>query len=163
MVEFTIGLLIERIIQIFWFIIANKLTFIPLIGSWVIRTLYLIINPDEERGHTYVIATGLALLFTGYSISPFAKDYPLAISIEFILSLGLAGYGILLIVLGLFKLMPEFLIDFFGDPGHVIIPAVLAIIYVTSDIPVDIAAIAAVAVPVVLAMILTIIFRRKSA
>lgn len=132
-----IELIINRISEILSAIVANPIVYLPLIGAWLITAIYFIINRDEKHGHTYVMSTGIAHIFTAYIISPFARpELSWSFSdLRIIVVVILFSYGILLVILGISKAFPDFLAEFFGDPGHALVPALMAVLYVEEKIP----------------------------
>jgi len=134
-----IGTLIERTVEIWAAILGNPLVYMPLIGNWMITALYFIVNDEERRGHTYVMSSGIAHLFTAYVISPFAKaDMSWSFSdVRTLVVTILFAYGLLLVVTGILQKLPEYMTDFFGDPGHALVPGMMAILLVEESIPFD--------------------------
>ena len=115
-------ILFERMAEIFLAIIGNPLVYLPLIGAWIITSIYFIINKDEALGHTYVMSTGIAHIFTAYVVSPFAKsDVPWSLGdLRTIVVLILFLYGVFLVVLGILKAFPDALAEFFGNESHLV-------------------------------------------
>lgn len=131
-------------------IARNPLIYLPLLGTWFITSIYFIINHDEKHGHTYVMSTGIAHVFTAYMISPLAiPNISWNISdLRIVVVIILFAYGAILTVLGVMKTFPDFLAEFFGDPGHALVPSLLSILYIQDKIPIDLASFLVVAVPV---------------
>lgn len=134
-----ITIITERIVQIINAISSNPFVYLPLIGSWLITSLFFIINHDEKHGHTYVMSTGIALIFTSYIVSPFAKQELAWSSQDFrtIVMLALFGYGLFLVLLGIMRAFPDFLAEFFGDPGHALAPAMMGVLFIEDKVPLE--------------------------
>jgi hypothetical protein len=109
-----------------------------------------VVNHDEKHGHSYVMSTGIAHIFTAFMISPFAKpDMDWSFSeLRTLVVIILFIYGLLLVVLGIIKLFPDFLAEFFGDPGHALVPSMMAVLYVEDAVPFDWTTFFIIAVPV---------------
>lgn len=144
------SLVIERIERIAHIVVAHPLVYMPMIGAWLITELYFIINREEAHGHTYVMSTGIALIFTAYMISPFAiKDVAWAfLQMRTLVVMSLFLYGLFLVVFGIRKKFPGFLAEFFGDPGHALVPGMMGVLYVEENIPFDWMTFAIITVPV---------------
>ena len=132
-----ISLILGRASDILSAIVSNPIVYLPLIGSWLIIAAYFIINKGEKHGHTYVMSTGIAHIFTAFIISPLAKtEMPWSFSdLRTIVVTILFSYGLILVILGIMKAFPDFLAEFFGDPGHALVPALMGILYVEENIP----------------------------
>ena len=159
--KMEISIILQRITEILSAIASNPFVYLPLIGAWIITSLYFIINHDEKHGHTYVMSTGIAHVFTAYIISPFAKqDLEWAVSdLRTIVVLILFAYGLLLIILGVMKAFPDFLAEFFGDPGHALAPGLMSVLYVEDKIPFGWLTFFIILVPVLIVSIIKIIRR----
>jgi hypothetical protein len=72
-------------------------------------------------------------------------------------------YGVFLIILGISKAFPDLLAEFFGDPGHALVPSLMAVLYVQENIPFDWLTFFIIAVPVLILSAIKISrkFRRK--
>ena len=156
-----IAIILERAYQILSAIMSNPLVYLPLIGAWLLTALYFIVNKDEKHGHTYVMSTGIALMFTAYIISPFAiPDIEWSFSdLRIIVIMALFCYGVILAVLGIARTFPDFLAEFFGDPGHALIPSIMAVLYIEKGIPFDWLTFSIIAVPVFIVSIIKV-YRR---
>ncbi len=158
-----ISIIIERAVQIGFAIIDNPLIYIPLIGSWIITASYFIINHDERHGHTYVMSTGIAHIFTAYMVSPLAMP-GMTWNIsnpKIIAMIVLLAYGIFLTICGVMKTFPDVLAEFFGDPGHALIPSMMVLLYLFNNISFDWSTFIVIAVPVLVVSALKI-YRRYS-
>ena len=147
-----INTLVGRISEILSAVISNPLVYLPLIGAWVITSLYFIINRDEKHGHTYVMSTGIAHIFTAYIISPFAIpniEWSLS-DLRTIVVLVLFFYGLILTVMGISRAFPDILAEFFGDPSHALVPALMAVLYIEEGIPFDWLTFCIILVPVLI-------------
>jgi hypothetical protein len=144
------SLIIERIERIAHIVVANPLVYMPMIGTWLITEFYFIVNREESHGHTCVMSTGIALIFTSYMISPFAiKDIEWAfMQMRTLLVVTLFLYGVFLIIIGIRKKFPGFLAEFFGDPGHSLVPGMMGVLYVDENVPFDRMTFAIIVVPV---------------
>ena len=142
----------HRMIRIASAVIHDPLVYFPLIGAWFITELYFIINADDKHGHTYVMSTGIALIFTAFMISPFAiKDISWSYSqLRTGVVVALFLYGFFLILFGIMRLFPHFLAEFFGAPGHALVPSMMAILYIQKNIPFDRITFAIVVAPVLM-------------
>lgn len=131
-------------------VIGNPLVYLPLIGTWFITESYFIINCDEPHGHTYVMSTGIALIFTAFMISPFAvRDLSWSLmELRTFVVMVLFFYGVLLVLFGIMKLFPRFLAEFFGAPGHALIPGMMAILYLEHGMAFDRVTFATIVAPV---------------
>lgn len=120
-------------------VIGNPLIYMPLIGAWFITEIYFIINCDEAHGHTYVMSTGIVLIFTSYMISPFAIKHISwsLLELRTLVVMALFFYGVFLIIFGIKKLFPGVLAEFFGDPGHALVPSMMGILYIEHGIAFD--------------------------
>jgi len=134
-----LSLILDRAIQIMAAMISNPLVYLPLIGAWLITESYFIINCDEPHGHTYVMSTGIALIFTAFMISPFAvRDISWSLmELRTFVVMALLFYGVLLVFFGILKLFPRFLAEFFGAPGHALVPSMMAILYLEHGMAFD--------------------------
>ncbi|MCK5676171.1 MAG: hypothetical protein KAH99_04055 [Verrucomicrobia bacterium] len=143
-------MILDRAIQIMGAVIDNPLVYLPLIGAWFITESYFIINCDEPHGHTYVMSTGLALIFTAFMISPFAvRDISWSLmELRTFVVMVLFFYGVFLVFFGIMKLFPGFLAEFFGAPGHALIPGMMAILYIEHGMAFDRVTFVAIVAPV---------------
>lgn len=133
-------------------VIGNPLVYMPLIGAWFITEIYFIINCDEAHGHTYVMSTGIVLIFTSYMISPFAIKHLSwsLLELRTFVVMALFLYGGFLIIFGIMKLFPDFLAEFFGDPGHALVPSMMGILYIEHNIAFDRVTFAIIVTPVLI-------------
>jgi hypothetical protein len=131
-------------------VIRDPLVYLPLIAAWFITELYFIIHSDEAHGHTYVMSTGIALIFTAFMISPFAiKNISWSFSqLRTFVVVSLFLYGFFLVLFGILNLFPSFLAEFFGAPGHALIPCMMAILYIQHNIAFDRVTFIVIATPV---------------
>jgi hypothetical protein len=145
-------MLLDRVLMVLSAVVSKPLVYLPLIGVWIVTGIYFIMNHDEKHGHSYVMSTGLAQVFTAFMISPFAKpELEWSFSdIRTVVVLMLFVYGLLLTVLGIIKAFPDFLAEFFGDPGHALVPSMMAVMYVEDKVPFDRVTFGIIAVPVVI-------------
>ncbi|MEN8254275.1 MAG: hypothetical protein ABFR33_02290 [Verrucomicrobiota bacterium] len=156
-------MILDRAIQIMVAVIGNPLVYLPLIGAWFITESYFIINCDEPHGHTYVMSTGIALIFTAFMISPFAvRDISWSLmELRTFVVMVLFFYGVLLVFFGIMKLFPGFLAEFFGAPGHALVPSMMAILYLEHGMAFDRVTFVIIVAPV-LALSALKTFRRLS-
>ncbi|MCF7849172.1 MAG: hypothetical protein K9M45_09995 [Kiritimatiellales bacterium] len=158
-----LSLILHRMAQIMVAIIGNPLVYLPLIGAWFITELYFIINCDEAHGHTYVMSTGIVLIFTACMISPLAVKniswYPVELRTFVVVAMFL--YGLFLVFFGILKLFPDFLAEFFGDPGHALVPSMMGILYIEHNIAFDRLTFAIIVTPVLILSVIKI-FKRLS-
>jgi hypothetical protein len=133
------SLVIHRIVDIAFAVCGHPLVYLPMIGAWLITEMYFIINCDEAHGHTYVMSTGIALIFTAFMISPLSAQSVSwsLLQLRTLVVLALFFYGLFLVVFGIKKAFPGLLAEFFGDPGHSLVPGMMAILYIEEDIPFD--------------------------
>ena len=157
------SLIIERIDVIARSVFCQPLVYMPMIGAWLIAALYFIIHRDEAHGHTCVMSTGIALIFTSYMISPFAiKDVHWELlQMRTLVVASLFFYGLFLVVVGIRKIFPGFLAEFFGDPGHSLVPGMMGVLYIEQNIPFDRATFYVIVAPV-LCLSLVKTFRRTT-
>ncbi|VGO22584.1 hypothetical protein [Pontiella sulfatireligans] len=151
----------HRVAAIMDAVIGNPLVYMPLIGAWFITETYFIVNSDEAHGHTYVMSTGIALIFTAYMISPFAVKH-LAwslLELRTFVVMVLFLYGVFLVLFGILKQFPDLLAEFFGDPGHALVPSMMGILYIEHNIAFDWVTFAVIATPVIILSVIKI-FRR---
>jgi len=141
--------LLERGVEIFAAIIGNPLVYLPLIGSWFVTAMYFILNAKEDRGYTYTMSSGIAHVFTAYVVSPFAHaDIGWSFSdIRTIIVMALFVYGLFLIIIGIIHGVPKWMAEFFGDPGHALIPGIMAVLLVENQIPFDLFTFILVSIP----------------
>ena len=158
-----LSLIIDRTIRIMAAAIGNPLVYLPLLGAWFITELYFIINCDEPHGHTYVMSTGIALIFTSFMISPFAiRDISWSLmELRTFVVMVLFFYGVFLVLCGIMKLFPHFLAEFFGAPGHALVPSMMAILYIEDGMAFDWLTFVIIAAPVLVLSTLKT-FRRLS-
>jgi len=158
-----LSLIFDRMIQIMAAVIGNPLVYLPLIGAWFITESYFIINCDEPHGHTYVMSTGIALIFTAFMTSPFAvRDISWSLmELRTFVVMVLFFYGVLLVLFGIMKLFPRFLAEFFGAPGHALVPGLMAILYIEHGMAFDRVTFTVIVAPV-LALSTLKTFRRLS-
>jgi hypothetical protein len=132
-------MIVERIFEILSAIGSKPLIYMPLIGAWLITGIYFIINKDEKHGHSYVMSTGIAHIFTAYMISPFAiPELEWSFNdLRVIVIMALFAYGLILTILGIAKACPDFLAELLGDPGHALVPSIMAVLYVDGKVPFD--------------------------
>ncbi|MEN7973918.1 MAG: hypothetical protein ABFR47_08815 [Verrucomicrobiota bacterium] len=156
-------MIIDRTIQIADAVIGNPLLYLPLLGAWFITELYFITNCDEPHGHTYVMSTGIALIVTAFMISPFAiRDVSWSLmKLRTFVVMVFFIYGVLLVLFGIMKMFPWFLAEFFGAPGHALVPSMMAILYLEHSMPFDRVTFVVIVVPV-LGLSTLKIFRRLS-
>ncbi|MCF7817428.1 MAG: hypothetical protein K9M54_06065 [Kiritimatiellales bacterium] len=153
------SVVIHRIGQIMEAVIGNPLVYLPLIGAWFITEMYFIIHCDEVHGHTSVVSTGIALIFTAFMISPCAiKNIAWSLfELRTLVVVALLFYGLFLVFYGFVKLFPGFLAEFFGAPGHALVPSMMGILYIEHNIAFDRLTFAIIVTPVlVLGVIKTI-------
>lgn len=155
------ALIYHRLIDIAKIVHDHPLVYLPLIGAWLITELYFIVNADEAHGHTYVMSTGITLVFTAYILSPFAVSEEGAYfgRLHVLLVSALSAYGFFLILFGIRKKFHPWIAEFFGDPGHALVPAMMGILYIEHNIPLDRITLLIVASPVI-ALALTKTWRR---
>lgn len=141
----------HRIIDIAEIVYDHPLIYLPLIGAWLITELYFIINSDDAHGHTYVMSTGITLIFTSYMISPFALDpdgtYFGRKHLALVLVIFL--YGLFLVACGIRRKFHPFLAEFFGAPGHSLVPGMMGILYIEHNVPFDKVTLLIIASPVI--------------
>lgn len=144
------SLILHRVAQIGGAVVGNPLVYLPLIGAWFITELYFIINCDEAHGHTYVMSTGIALIFTAFMISPFAiRNIAWSLfELRTFVVMAMFLYGLFLVLFGIMKLFPGFLAEFFGDPGHALVPSMMGILYIEHNIAFDRLTFAIIVTPV---------------
>ena len=147
-----IEVLFERALEILKIILADPIIYFPLVGAWMITSIYFLVHPSENHGETYVMSTGITLLFTSYVISPLANpnlfwttDDPRTMIV-----LGIFLYGTLLITLGILKKTPQFLENILGDSGHSLVPTLMAILFIEKQIPLDKITLLVLAIPVII-------------
>jgi hypothetical protein len=147
-----LSLIYHRIIDIAKIVIDQPLVYLPLIGAWLITELYFIIHSDEAHGHTNVMSTGITLVFTAYMLSPFAQDAAdgsyfglrnLALDLMIFL------YGLFLINAGIRRSFRPWIAEFFGAPGHSLVPGLMGILYIENRIPFDEVTLFVIASPVI--------------
>jgi len=145
-----ISIILERVLLIGSAILQEPLIYFPLIGSWILTSIYYLINSDEGYGHSSAFSNGIAHIFTAYMISPLIKSDILweFTDLKILITLGLFAYGVLIITLSITQIIPEFLAGFIGDPGHALVPSLMAILYVDQNIPFDLLTFAIIAIPV---------------
>lgn len=155
--------IIHRIACITEVVTDHPLVYFPLIGAWLITELYFIVNAEESHGHTYVMSTGITLIFTAYIISPFAiKTITWHLSeLRTLLVLSLFCYGLFLALFGILNKFPPLLAEIFGDPGHSLVPGMMGILYIESNIPFDRITLIIIASPIILLSIIKTIRRIK--
>jgi hypothetical protein len=156
-----VAAVLERLMIIAGAVFSKPLVYLPLIGVWLVTGIYFIVNHDEKHGHSYVMSTGLAHVFTAFMISPFAKsDLAWSFSdIRTVVVLILFAYGIFLTVLGIIKAFPDLLAEFFGDPGHALVPSMMAVLYVEDTVPFDWTTFMILVVPVVIVSAVKVVRR----
>ncbi|MDF7800956.1 hypothetical protein P4C99_15880 [Pontiellaceae bacterium B1224] len=147
-----LSLVYHRIIDIAKIVVDEPLVYLPLIGAWLITELYFIIHSDEAHGHTNVMSTGITLVFTAYMLSPFAQDvdegtYFGLRNLALVLMLFL--YGLFLINAGIRRSFRPWIAEFFGAPGHSLVPGLMGILYIEHRIPFDETTLIIIASPVV--------------
>jgi hypothetical protein len=150
LLAFDVSLMLPRLQQIINIIIAFPGAYLPIVGAWVVTAIYFIIHPGEHPGYTYAMSTGIALAFTAISVifkavATYSVDYG---TTGFYLMVGLIIYGVILIILGITHIIPELVADFLGDPGHVVIPKLIALFYVDGRVPIDLTTIVVLVIPV---------------
>ncbi|MDF7808327.1 hypothetical protein P4E94_12810 [Pontiellaceae bacterium B12219] len=147
-----VSLIYHRIIDIAKIVIDEPLVYLPLIGAWLITELYFIIHSDEAHGHTNVMSTGITLVFTAYMLSPFAQDagegsYFGLRNMALVLVLFL--YGLFLVFAGIRRSFRPWVAEFFGVPGHSLVPGLMGILYIEHRIPFDEVSFFIIASPVI--------------
>lgn len=159
--QMDLSYIIQRIARIAEVVVDHPLIYFPMIGAWIITELYFIINSDEAHGHTYVMSTGITLIFTSYIISPFAIKTITwhLLELRTLLVSAMFFYGFFLVVFGIRKKFHSAIAEFFGDPGHSLIPCMMGILYIEHNIPFDRLTLYIVAAPVLFLSIVKI-FRR---
>lgn len=153
---FDVSLLLPRLQDIIAIIWNYPGAYLPILGAWIVTAIYFVIHPSEHPGHTYAMSTGIALAFTAISVifkgvATYSAEWG---TIGFYLMIGLIAYGALLVVLAMAHSLPEVLADVLGDPGHVLIPTLLALFYIDGSVPIDLVTLAVVAIPVVILILL---------
>lgn len=148
----NLGIVFHRALQIAAAMVHEPLVYLPLVGAWFITELYFIVNCDEAHGHTYVMSTGIALIFTAFMISPLAIDniswtYSKLRTLVVVL---LFLYGCFLVLFGILRLFPHLLAEFFGAPGHALVPSMMVVLYIQHDIAFDWTTFIIIASPVLL-------------
>lgn len=143
--------LIPRLLQIFSIIVKYPGAYLPIIGAWIVTAIYFIAHPSEKPGFTYAMSTGIAMAFTAVSVifrgvATYSVTIP---SAGFFVMLAMIIYGVVLIVLSIFHLLPEILADIFGDPGHVFVPTMLALFFIDGGVPIDLTTLTVIAVPTI--------------
>jgi hypothetical protein len=147
-----LSLIYHRIIDISKIVIGEPLVYLPLIGAWLITELYFIIHSDEVHGHTYVMSTGITLIFTSYMLSPFAQEasdgsYFGLRNLALVLLLFM--YGLFLVISGIRRKFRPWIAEFFGAPGHSLVPGLMGILYIEHRIPLDEVTLVVIASPVI--------------
>lgn len=153
---FDFTLMLPRAQAILAVIIAFPGAYLPILGSWVVTAIYFVMHPGEHPGYTYAMSTGIALAFTAVSVifrgvATYSVTWG---TTGFYLMVGLIVYGIVLILLGITHLIPEIIADFLGDPGHCLIPTLLALFYVDGKVPIDLTTFLVLFIPVIVLIIL---------
>lgn len=156
LLAFNAALMLPRLQQILNVIIAFPGAYIPILGAWIVTAIYFIIHPGEHPGYTYAMSTGISLAFTGISVifkgvATYSVTYG---TTAFYLIVGLIVYGVILIVLGITHIVPEIIADFFGDPGHVVIPTLLVLFFIDGRVPIDLTTIVVLLIPVLVLVLL---------
>ena len=151
----------ERLPQV-WHTLANDpLLYIPLIAWWALFEFFFLFHASEDYHHKDVLDNGMSSIYAGMYISPIIQGGGLAEFAKFspnsVLSLILMSYGAFLILGAFTKMIPEFLIPFFGGASIDLVVNVLAIFIVDAGLAFDLATIAIVIVPVAAFKILGLI------
>ncbi len=109
------------------------------------------------------MSTGIVLIFTVFMISPFAtRDISWSLmELRTFVVMALLFYGVLLVFFGILKLFPRFLAEFFGAPGHALVPSMMAILYIEHRMAFDQLTFTIIVTPVLVLSALKI-FRRLS-
>ena len=95
--------------------------------------------------------TGITLIFTSYMISPLALESegtPFGLRNLALVS-ALFLYGLFLVIAGIRRKFHPWLAEFFGDPGHSLVPGMMGILYIEHNIPFDKVSLLIIASPVV--------------
>jgi hypothetical protein len=134
-----LSLIYHRGLAILETITSNPLVYFPMIGAWLITEIYYILYCDEKHGQSAVMSTGIALMFTALVLAPASPRLLLSTlpQLRTLVILLLFFYGLFLVIFGLGQHLPGSLAEFFGAPGHSLVPGMMAILYIEQGIPFD--------------------------
>ena len=148
----TLSFLPERVVDIVGVLTKDPLLYIPMLGWWLIFELYYLKHRHDEIRDVDVLDNGLSAIYTGIYISPIVQGLAAtaftAPTNKTMLSFIFMGYGLFLVIVAFTKLLPRFLVTLFGWAAVDLIVSILAIFYVDNVVPIDLATIAIIVVPI---------------
>jgi len=137
-------LVLERLGMIWAIFISHPKVYFPLIGEWYLVIIYFMLSRDKES-LADVYAAGVTLMFIGFELMPF-HDFHIE-DPTFYLSVGLMVWGLALVLLAATKVIPEALARILGTPTATALPALLIILAIETDLPIDILSVCIILAP----------------
>ena len=163
-----IGLIPQRFGQVIALIKGEPLVYLPILGLWLIFELYYTVSSSdsdvkesdllENSISSVYVALVISPLFgeEGFSFAAFSSPSP-----RTWLSIILFCYAGFLILMAFTKALPQFLVKILGGASIDMVGTMLALIWVDGTIPLDLATIAVILLPVLGMMILQL-FRKMA-
>ncbi len=164
-----LALIPERIAQIGKLIMSEPLVYFPLIGIWFIFELYYFVSSsDSDIKESDLLENSISSIYVAIMISPIVTDAGKFSFESFtnpsprtILSIALFAYAGLLMLFAFTKMLPMFLVHILGGASIDTFFTMLALIWVDGSMPLDLATISVIIIPILIMHILKL-FRRLS-
>ena len=162
-----IGLIPERAAQILNLILGDPLVYLALLGIWLLFEIYyLVSNSDNDIKESDLLENSISSIFVSLMISPLITGGgKLSIAAfanptsKTMLSIILFVYACFLIFCAFTKILPHFMVYILGGASIDTTFTMLALIYVDGKIPIDLATVSVVLIPVIIMHILKL-FRK---
>ncbi len=162
-----IGLLSTRFSQVWALIMSEPIVYLPLIGIWFIfEFYYLVSSSNDDIKESDLLENSISSIYVAIMISPIVTNVSKFSFNVFtnptprtVLSMILFGYAAFLMICAFTKILPKFLVYLFGGASIDTMFTMLALIYVDGKIPIDMATVIVILIPVIFMHILKF-FRR---
>lgn len=153
--------------DIYTLVMGEPLVYIPLLGMWLLFELYYIVSSsDSDVKESDLLENSISSIYVAIMISPLFGDegFTLAAfsdpSARTWLSIILFCYAGFLIIMAFTKMLPQFLVHIFGGASLDMFGTVLALIYVDGTVPIDLATVAVLLIPILMMQVFGFLRRR---
>ncbi|MBI2546534.1 hypothetical protein HYV81_05110 [Candidatus Woesearchaeota archaeon] len=158
----------ERVGDVIGLIMGEPLVYIPLLSMWLLFELYYIVSSsDSDVKESDLLENSVSSIYIAVMISPLFGDEGFSLaafsnpSARTWLSIILFCYAAFLIIMAFTKMLPQFLVHVFGGASLDMFGTMLALIWVDGSIPIDLATIAVLLIPILLMQVFGF-FRRMA-
>ena len=150
----------QRFVEVFGVIVGDPLVYLPLLGMWLMFEVYYIISSsDGDVKESDLLENSVSTIYVAFVISPvFEEGLSLAAFSDptprTILSIILFCYAGFLIIAAYTKMLPQFMVHILGGASLDMFATMLALLYVDGKVPIDLATIAVIFIPIALMYVL---------